>query len=161
MAITKAKKGEIVDKLTNAFKGAASVVFVNFKGLTVGNTTDLRRKLKGEGVSYTVAKKTLTKRALAEVKPEGEVPELPGELSLAWGEDLMAPAREVYAFQKKFPENLNILGGIFSGKFVTKAYVEELARIPSLEVLRGKFVNIINSPIQRLAIALNEVAKKK
>ena len=161
MAITKAKKGEIVDKLVGAFKSAASVVFVNFRGLTVGNTTELRRKLKSEGVSYTVAKKSLTKRALTEVKPEGEAPELPGELSLAWAEDLMAPAREVYAFQKKFPENLNILGGIFSGKFVTKAYVEELAKIPTLDVLRGKFVNIINSPIQRLAIELNEISKVK
>lgn len=169
MAITKQKKVEIVGRLSNAFKGAVSVVFVNFKGLSVGNTTAMRRALKESGVSYTVAKKTLTGRALDEQKLEGERPELPGELSLAWGssagkgadEDLLAPAREVYGFMKKFPENLKILGGIFQGRYVGVAEVEEMAKIPTLEVLRGKFVNIINSPIQRLAVALNEIAKKK
>ncbi len=161
MAITREKKTEIVDKLAKAFKGAVSVVFVNFKGLSVGNTTAMRRALKESGVSYTVAKKTLTSRALESQKLEGEKPELPGELSLAWGEDLIAPAREVYSFMKKFPENLKILGGIFEGRYVGVAEVEEMAKIPTLEVLRGKFVNIINSPIQRFAIALNEVAKKK
>lgn len=159
MAITREKKGEIVDKLATAFKGAASVVFVNFKGLSVGNTTEMRRTLKNQGVSYTVAKKSLTKKALEGV--EGEAPNLPGELSLAWGSDLVAPAREVYSFMKKFPENLKILGGIFNGRYVLAGEVEEMAKIPTLEVLRGKFVNIINSPIQRFAIALNEIAKKK
>ncbi|MBX4206274.1 50S ribosomal protein L10 [Candidatus Parcubacteria bacterium] len=161
MAITREKKGEIVDKLTTAFKGAASVVFVNFKGLSVGNTTEMRRTLKNQGVSYTVAKKSLTKKALEGEKFEGEAPTLPGELSLAWGADMVAPAREVYGFMKKFPENLKILGGIFQGRYVLAGEVEEMAKIPTREVLRGKFVNIINSPIQRFAIALNEIAKKK
>lgn len=161
MAITKAKKGEVVEKLKDAFKSAASVVFVNFKGLTVGNTTEMRRALKGEGVSYTVAKKTLTKRALDEHKFEGEMPELPGELSVAWGEDLIAPSRGIYNFVKKFPENLKILGGIFDGKFMSKEEIEGIAKIPPMDTLRGMFVNILNSPIQRVAIALNEIAKKK
>ena len=161
MAITRAKKGEVIDKLTNAFKSAASVVFVNFKGLTVGNTTEMRRTLKNEGVSYTVAKKTLTARALDEQKFEGEKPELLGELALAWGEDLVVPARGVYGFVKKFPENLKILGGVFEGRYMTSAEILGIAQIPTLDVLRGKFVNIINSPIQRMAIALSEVAKKK
>lgn len=165
MAITKAKKGEVVDKLKSAFKSAQSLVFVNFKGLTVGNTTDLRRTLKKEGVSYSVAKKTLTKRALDEQGYEGQMPELPGELSLAWGspevKDLTAPAREVYAFVKKFPENLKILGGVFEGRYMSKSEIEGIATIPPTPVLRGMFVNIINSPIQRFAIALNEIAKSK
>ncbi len=161
MAITRAKKGEVLDKLKSAFKDAASVIFVNFKGLTVGNTTQMRSTLKKEGVSYTVAKKTLTKKALNEQGYTGEMPELPGELSVAWGTDAVAPAREVYNFQKKFPENLTILGGIFEGKFMTKSEIEGIAKIPSMQMLRGMFVNIVNSPIQRFAIALNEVAKKK
>lgn len=161
MAISKVKKGEVVDRLKAAFKTAGSLVFVNFKGLTVGNTTEMRRALKGEGVSYTVAKKTLTKRALDEGKFEGEAPALDGELALAWGEDLIAPARGVYTFQKKFPENLTILGGVFEGRYMSKAEIEGIATIPPIPVLRGMFVNIINSPIQRMAIALSEVAKLK
>ncbi|HEY4528681.1 MAG TPA: 50S ribosomal protein L10 [Candidatus Paceibacterota bacterium] len=161
MAITRAKKTEIVDKLKNAFEGAKSLVFVNFKGLTVGNTTDLRRSLKGENVSYTVAKKTLANRVLDDKKFEGDKPTLEGELALAWGEDLVAPARGVYNFVKKFPENLKILGGVFEGRYITADAMIEIAKIPGLEILRGKFVNIINSPIQRVAVALSEIAKKK
>jgi len=161
MAITRAKKGEVIDKLTKAFKGAKSLVFVNFRGLSVSDATTMRRALKDEGVSYTVAKKTLTRRVLDAEKFEGSIPELPGELALAWGDDLVAPARGVYAFHKKFPENLKITGGVFEGRFMTATEMEGIAQIPSLDVLRGKFVNIINSPIQRFAIALNEVAKIK
>jgi len=161
MAISKAKKGEIVDKLTKALNGAKSLVFVNFHGLTVGNVTDMRRALSSEGVSYAVTKKSLTKRVLADEKFEGMQPELTGELAMAWSEDLVAPARGVYTFQKKFPESLSILGGVFEGRYMTKAEMEEIASIPPIPVLRGKFVNIINSPIQRIAIALSEVAKTK
>lgn len=161
MAISRAKKEEIVDKLSGAFKDAKSLVFVNFHGLNVANATEMRRTLKGSGVSYSVAKKTLTNRVLDAEKFEGNKPELSGELALAWSEDSVAPAREVYAFQKKYPEGLKILGGVFEGRYMSKAEMEEIAMIPSLDVLRGKFVNIINSPIQRFAIALNEVAKIK
>ena len=161
MAITRVKKGEVVDKLKKAFKDAKSLVFVNFKGFSVANTTLMRRALKGENISYTVAKKTLASKALEGEKFEGEKPELPGELSLAWGDDLVAPARGVYNFVKKFPENLKILGGVFEGRYMSALEMIEIAKIPGFEVLRGKFVNIINSPIQRFATALNEIAKKK
>ncbi len=161
MAISKAKKGEIVDKLSRALKSAKSLVFVNFHGLKVSDATELRRALKAQGVSYAVTKKTLTKRVLDAEKFEGSLPELTGELAMAWSEDLVAPAREVYGFQKKFPEGLKILGGVFEGKYLSKSEMEGIATIPSPQVLRGMFVNIVNSPIQRFAIALNEIAKTK
>lgn len=161
MAISKAKKGEIVEKLSSAFKNAKSLVFVNFHGLKVSDTAALRKALKEEGISYTVAKKTLTKRALAGEKIEGEQPELPGELALAWGEDPVAPARGIATFQKKFPEAIKILGGIFEGRYKNQTEMQEIASIPTLQVLRGRFVNIINSPIQRVTIALGEIAKTK
>lgn len=161
MAITKAKKGEIVDKLSNALKTAQSVVFVNFHGLKVSDESTMRRTLKNDGVSYSVAKKTLTKRVLDGENYEGAQPELTGELALAWGEDLIAPARGVYSFQKKFPEGVKILGGVFEGRYMSKAEMEGIATIPPVDTLRGMFVNIVNSPIQRVAIALNEIAKTK
>jgi large subunit ribosomal protein L10 len=161
MAISRAKKGEIVLKLKKALKDAKSLVFVNFKGLKVADATEMRRALKKEGVSYTVAKKTLTRMALEGEKFGGTVPELLGELALAWGDDLVAPAREIHVFQKKLPETLKILGGIFEGKFMSKSEMEEIAIIPTLDVLRGKFVNIINSPIQRLVIGFSEISKTK
>jgi large subunit ribosomal protein L10 len=161
MAISKQKKGEIVEKLGKALKGAKSLVFVNFHGLKVSDTTALRRELKKEGVDYQVSKKTLTKRVLDAEKFTGEQPVLEGELAMAWSEDLIAPARGIHNFAKKFPEALKIIGGVFEGKYMNRAEMMEIATIPPVDVLRGKFVNIINSPIQRFAIALGEVSKKK
>lgn len=161
MAISKAKKVEVVDKLKKAFKDAKSLVFVNFRGLKVADATSMRRALKGSGVSYTVAKKTLTDRALDSEKFSGTKPALEGELAIAWGEDLVTPAREIYTFQKKFPENLKIMGGVFESRFMSAIEMIEIAKIPGLETLRGMFVNIINSPIQRFAIVLNELAKSR
>lgn len=161
MALTRSKKEEVVKKLKDALKSAKSLVFVNFKGLSVTKATSMRRALKNEGVSYMVSKKTLTNRVLDEEKFDGEKPALEGELALAWGEDLVAPAREVFTFQSKFPESLKIMGGVFEGRFMSAQEIEAIATIPPLNVLRGKFVNIINSPIQRLAVALGEVAKIK
>ena len=159
MAISLQKKKEIVEKVKSAVKEAKSLVFVNFHGLTVGAITQIRRDLKVIGIKYFVAKKTLISRALGESQVKGESPVLPGEVALVWGEDLVAPAREIYNFQKKNPENLKILGGIFDSSFMDQAAMMEIASIPTLNVLHGKFVNIINSPVQRFVIALNEVAK--
>lgn len=161
MAITRVQKEEVIEKLKKAFKDAKSLIFVNFKGLSVNNATEMRRALKSEGVSYMVAKKTLANQVLDDAKFEGTKPSLEGELALAWGEDLIAPARGVHSFEVKFPENLKIMGGVFNGRFMTAVEMNEIARIPTLEVLRGKFVNIINSPIQRLVIGLNEISKTK
>ena len=121
----------------------------------------MRKDLREKNVKYYVAKKTITAKALDEGKFEGALPELPGEIALAWGDDLIAPAREVYAFAKKYPEKVSIVGGVFEGKFMAQAEMMEIATIPGTETLRGMFVNIINSPIQRLVIALDAIAAKK
>ncbi len=161
MALTKEKKGEILGRLTDALKSAKSMVFVHFKGLNVAVTSEMRRALRSSDVSYFVTKKTLVRKALEEAGLSGDMPQMPGEIALAWSEDLIAPAREVYAFQKKNADNLKILGGIFEGKFMDQGAMMEIATIPPLNVLHGKFVNIINSPIQRMVIALNQIAEKK
>lgn len=160
MAITRVKKGEIVEKLKKVFKEVKSLVFVNFHGLGVVKVTLMRRELKSEGISYLVAKKTLVSRAIGEEKFEGAMPALDGELALVWGEDLVAPARGIYAFQKKFPE-IKIMGGVFDGHFMTAIEMEEIAQIPTLKVLRGQFVHIINSPIQSWVSVLGQMAERK
>jgi len=161
MAISKEKKEKIFGGIKDAIEKAQSVVFVNFHGLGVKETTELRRKLKEEDVKYVVAKKTLIKKALGETKPGGEMPELEGELALAYSEDLTAPARGVFEFQKKHKENVSILGGVFEGKYMNQVAMTEIAAIPSTQVLYGQFVNLINTPIQQLVVALDQIAEKK
>ncbi len=163
MAITKQKKVELVASMKERLVGAKSVVFVNFKALTVLETKILRRKLLVDKIGYFVTKKTLGKRVLGDLKAKGDMPELPGELAIAYGDDLLAPAREIYAFQKTPREkgSISIVGGIFDGEFKTQAEMLLIANIPPLQVLRGQFVNIINSPIQRFVIAMEEIRKSK
>lgn len=161
MAINKEKKKEIVASVKDILSKSKTVVFVNFHKLPVSESTAIRKELRSKDVKFTVAKKTLMKRALAEASPAGDAPELAGELALAYGADLISPAREIYDFQKKLEGRVSILGGIFDGLFKTKAEMEAIAAIPSQKVLYAQFVNIINSPIQGLVLALNAIAEKK
>ena len=100
------------------------------------------------------------RRALQD-KAEGEIPELPGEVAMAFSKDATASAREVYNFGKSHAGLFSILGGIFEGKFVNGTFMTEIATIPSREVLLSKVAYLLKSPMQRLAIAVNEVGKKK
>jgi len=158
--LQKSKKEEMIKDLDKAIKGSKSLVFVNFHGMKVSDETILRRELRNQGVDYKVSRKTLLKRALSK-KAEGEVPELSGEVAIAYSKDDTSSSREIYNFQKIHKGILDILGGIFEGKFVGKEKMIEIATIPSREVLLSKIAFLLKSPIQRLAIAVNEVSKKK
>lgn len=162
MAISKEKKADILEKLKDVADKASSVVFLNFHGLGVEDANQIRSDLRSKGVGYFVAKKTLARKAFSESGVKGEVPEFPGEFAVAWGEDdPVMPAGSIYAFQKKLEDRVQIVGGIFEGQYKDQAEMLVIAQIPPKDVLRGMFVNVINSPIQRFAIALGEIAKKK
>ncbi len=162
MALSKHKKKEILDKVSQIAANATSMVFVNFHGLPVAETTQLRHDLRAHGVGYTVAKKTLMRKALTDQNISGEVPELTGEVAIAYStNDALAPAREVYAFEKKHEGKISILGAIFDNAYIGRDQALAIASIPSRQTLLGMLANIINSPIQRTALALGEIAKTK
>ena len=162
MAITKEKKVEIVSKVSDALASAVSVVFVHFKGMNVADTGAMRRSLKEEGTGYFVTKKTLLRRALEARGFTGEIPELPGEIALVWSStDETLAARSIHEHGKKHKGALTIVGGVFAGAYATADKMQAIATIPPVPVLRGMFVNVINSPIQGLVIALNQIAEKK
>ncbi|KXJ99835.1 MAG: 50S ribosomal protein L10 [Parcubacteria bacterium OLB19] len=160
MAITKAKKQDILAKLETVRDSSESIVFVHFKGLTVANTTAMRKNLREKGVGYLVAKKTLMKRAFGTTFT-GEMPNLDGEVAIAYSADAIAPAQNIKEFSEKFKNNVAIVGGVFQGVYKSQAEMIEIASIPPLQTLRGMFVNVINSPIQGLVIALDAIASKK
>ena len=162
MAITKQKKADVISKLGAAFATAASVVFVRFHKLGVAETSAMRKALRSEGVDFYVAKKTLIRRALAEKGYTGEVPEMPGEIAIAWGRgDATLPARAIYTHAKKLKDALTIVGGVFENAFADAAHMTAIATIPPVPVLRGMFVNVLNSPIQGFVVALNKIAEQK
>lgn len=158
--LTKSRKEEMIKEIEAVLDKSKSLVFVNFHGMNVANETALRSDLRDKGVEYRVSRKTLLKRAL-EGKAEGELPELSGEVAIAYSSDMIASPREVYNFQKTHQGIPSIIGGIFEGKFMDGAKMTELAMIPSREVLYAQFVNLINSPIQRFAVVLDQIAAKQ
>ena len=91
----------------------------------------------------------------------GTMPTLDGEIAVAYSTDAIAPAQNMKEFAGKFKENVAILGGVFQGVYKSKEEMTEIASIPSLQVLRGMFVNVINSPIQGLVVGLKAIADKK
>ena len=163
MAISKDKKREIVAKLTDAFKEASSVAFVGFTKLTVKDSSKMRTELRNADVQLFVAKKTLIRKALETRGYEGQLSDLPGEVAIAWtsGEDTTAPTRGVYEFGKKLKGALTLLGGIFENAFIDASGAMAIATIPPMPVLRGMFVNVINSPIQGFVVALDKIREKK
>lgn len=164
MAISQDKKNAIVAKLTDAFKNASAVAFVGFSKLTVKDSSHVRKELAKEGVQYYVAKKTLIRRALEAAGYTGDLPELPGEVAVAWSEsdkDTTAPARGIYEHGKKLKGAIALLGGVFEKAFLSAEGAKAIATIPAMPVLRGMFVNVINSPIQGLVVALDKISKQK
>ena len=161
MSISREKKSEILEKLKKIVRDSTSVVFINFHSLPVTESSLIRKALRTKGIGYTIAKKTLTKKVLSEGGFSGEIPELPGELGIVYGTDSIEPAREIYDFQKKLAKKVQIVGGVFEGKFMTKEEMLVVAQTPGLKTLQAQFVNLINSPIQRFVIALNEIAKQE
>jgi large subunit ribosomal protein L10 len=161
MAVSKAKKGEILSKIKKVVSDAKTIVLVNFHGMTMPDTASVRKDLKSKGANFLVAKKTLTRKVLTEGGFQGEIPELPGELGIVYGEDPIEGARGVYEFQKKLDKRIQIIGGVFEGKFMSQNDMLTIAQIPGLKTLQAQFVNIINSPIQGLVIGLKAIADKK
>ncbi len=164
MAKTKEQKKEIVAKIEDALKGASSTVFVHFKGVSVADETKMRRAFRADGLGYTVAKKTLVGRALNNLGHDHSSVPMEGELAIAYNagsEDPTLPASRIFKFGKDMGANkLTIVGGLFEGKLMDAASMNEIAEIPSLTVLRGKLVNLINSPLARLAVVLDQHAQK-
>jgi len=159
MSLTKQKKQEILKDLETNLKKAKIVIFVNFHGLNVVNSNKLRKLLREIGVRYLVVKKTLAKKALEMIGLKGEMPNLEGELALAFSEqDPIISAKTLEKFAKE-NKTIKLIGGVWDNKYINSETVLTLANIPSREILLGKLVYIINSPIQGLVGVLNGITK--
>ena len=161
MPLKKSQKIEISKDLVEKIGGAESAVFVKFGKLTSANSNEIRKTLRAEGVGYFVSKKTLIKRALTDNKIEGTLPKLDGQISIAYGKDAVLPARMIAGFQSKLKDQLSIVGGILSGKFMSGPEMVALSKIPSRQVLLSQLLNVLNAPIQGFVMSLNEISKKK
>ena len=156
MPLTKEQKSEILTDLIQNMKESKSVIFADFQGLSVKDMKDLRSKMREEGVSYKVAKKTLIKLAAKEAGFE-EIPAevLEGPVGAAFSmEDEIAAARLIHQFSKK-NENLKLRGALFEGRVLSFEETKQLALLPGKNELLGQFVYLIKYPIQGFHGVLN------
>jgi large subunit ribosomal protein L10 len=153
----KAKVQEIKDKLDRA----QSVILSDYRGLTVEEDTELRRKLREAGVEYKVLKNTLTSIAAKEAGYAEIDKYLSGPTSFAFGyDDPTAPARILSDFAKEH-KKMEFKGGIVQGKIFDTDKVKELASIPPKEVLIAKLLGSFKAPLSNFAYLVNAIKEKK
>lgn len=160
MAITKEKKQEIVKQLAQLFEDAKSVVFSDYRGLSVKDFNDLRSKLRDEDVDYKVAKKTLIKIA-ADKAGFKDIPEdvLSGQIGLAFSkDDEIIAAKTLYEFSKD-NESLQLLGALMEGDIIEQEKTLELAKIPSKDELLAKLVGSIKAPVSGFHSSLHSLLR--
>ena len=152
--LTRAEKQEQVDLLRERMLRANSVLAVDYRGLTVAESTDLRRRLRalGEGeVEYRVAKNSLLRRATADSGMAPLEAVLTGPTAVAFAfEEPSAVARVLVDFAKD-NEKLDIKGGVVDGELMDAGAIERLAALPTGQELRGMLAGTLQAPLRNLS----------
>ena len=153
-------KQPIVQAIAEDIKDAASVVLVDYRGLTVAEDTALRKQLREAGVVYKVYKNTLMNIAFKGTDFESLAPVLEGPNAIAISkEDATAPARILAKFAKT-AQALEIKAGVVEGVCYDAAGIAQIANIPSREVLISKLLGSMQSPITNFARVIKQIAEK-
>ena len=156
------EKQAIVASLTEKFQNAAAGVIVDYRGITVAEDTELRAKMRENGVEYFVVKNTLARFALNNVGLSELDEVLNGTTSLATCEhDPIAPMRVINKYAKQLGDSkFNIKGGFMDGKVLSLEEITALAELPSKETLQAQALGMMLAPITSLAIVLKAIAEK-
>ena len=155
-------KKAIVDQLSDRISAATAVVFVDYKGITVAQDTELRNKFREAGVEYSVVKNTLTRLAANKVGFHEFDEVLNGTTSMATTtDDPIAPARIVSEFAKKNKNVLKIKGGIVEGKVQTVDALNAFGELPSKNALVAQVLGTFLAPISSLAFVIDQIRQQK
>ena len=154
------KKKAQVTKLANELKAAESIVFSDYKGLTVAQDTEMRAKLREAGIQYRVVKNTLSIRAMHElgIKDIDEV--FTGPTAIAYStEDVVLAPRLIRESGEEFKKT-TIKGGIVAGKSVSLEEILALSYVPTQDVLYGQLAFMLLYPLTALAQVSGQIAAK-
>ena len=153
-------KQPIVEEIKAKIDGAATVVLVDYRGLTVEQDTKLRKGLREAGCEYKVYKNTMMKRAFEGTDFAALDEHLEGPSAIAISkDDATAPARILCKFAKN-AKALELKAGVVEGTLYDTDALNELAKIPSRDELISKLLGSLQSPITNLARVLNQIAEK-
>lgn len=154
-------KKELVESIKSEFKDAKSIIFVDYRGITVSEDTAMRKEFRENSVSYKVYKNRLLVRALNDMGITDYDPKmLEGTTAVAYSTDEVAPAR-VFCKHQKDLNKMAVKFGVLNGQIMDKAQVEELAKIPSKEILIAMLLGTLNAPVAALARGLKAIAEKQ
>ena len=153
-------KQPVVAEISELLDGAKAAVIVDYRGLTVEEDTRLRKELRAAGVTYKVYKNTMINFAIKGTEFEGLASHLEGPTALAVSkEDAAAPAKILFEFGKK-AKNLELKAGVVEGTYYDTDGIKVIATIPSRDVLLGRLLGSIQSPITNFARVLKQIAEK-
>ncbi len=148
--VDRTEKREFVASLAAVFAETSMVVVTRNDGLTVAEVTDLRRKMRAEGVTFKVAKNRLANLALDGTRFGGIKPMLKGPTALAWSKDPVAAAKVAVEFAKT-NEKFVVIGGALGTQALDASGIKALAELPSLDTLRARLLGMISTPATRIA----------
>ena len=158
--IIEAKK-QHVDEISEQLKSSVSTVFVDYRGLTVAEVTELRKQLREAGVQYKVYKNTLLRRAAEKAGIEGLDEHLAGPTAVAFTtEDVVAPAKVIAGFAKEH-EALEIKTGVMEGSVISAEQVKTVGSLPSHEGLVSMLLSVLQAPMRNFAYAVKAVGESK
>ena len=155
--VLKLEKQEFVAQLEDLYKDSSSVIVTHYHGLTVAQITALRRKLRNNNAGFKVVKNTLSKIAASKTEVKSITDLFSGPSAIAFSKDPIAAAKIVVEFAKS-NEHLKIIGGFVNGQILDSASVGQLAKLPSLDELRGKIVGLLQAPAVKIAGVLQAPA---
>ena len=160
MSLNRSEKEAVITDVTSLAAKAQTLVMAEYRGITVADMTKLRSTARSNGVTLSVLKNTLARRAVAGSAFEVVADQMTGPLIYGFSEDAVAAAKVVAEFSKT-NDKLVIRGGAYGGKVLDVAGVKQLASIPSKEVLLAQLLGLMQSPISRTARVLSALAEKK
>ncbi len=158
---TRAQKQNDLNALTEQFQRAAAAMLVGFQKMTVGKDQELRNQLREAGVTYSVVKNTLARKAAEGTPFEQAAEHFKGvtAIALTEGGDPVNLSKAISKFAKANPETFTFKVGIVEGKVVELKDVEAIASLPSKEELISKVMFLINCQAQRLVTVLSAVPR--
>jgi len=160
LSLNRSEKEAVISEVTTLAAQAQTMVIAEYRGITVADMTKLRSKARSTGVTLSVLKNTLARRAVVGSQFEVVAYQMTGPLIYGFSADAVAAAKVVAEFAKT-NDKLVIRAGVYGGKALDANGVKQLASIPSKEVLLAQLCGLLMSPMSRTAVVLGALAAKK
>ena len=154
-------KQNVVKEIVECYKNSQTIIFVQYRGLSVAQLQEIRRALRAENASLCVYKNSLVERAMDEVGQAEAKELLTGPNAVVFSEDVSAGAKVAAKYAKRLKDVFVIKGGVVEGKFADAEKMLEVSKLPNKEGLISMFLSCLQAPVRQFACAIQAVADAK